>query len=279
MLLKNAVAILSGAGRRNGVGAATAKLLAKEGCHILINCLKNAQQAKDIVDDCKNEGVEAELFIGDATKSASCHQMSELVKSKWGRADILVNCLGVTKGAPYEKLDRLDENDFNKIFAVNATAPYLMSQAFQSMLRESGDGVIVNVSSAAGITGKGSSIAYAAAKGAENTLTLALAQALSPEVRVNAVCPSFIDSSWWEETFHGKNDQYKALVKSMQDNNLLRKVLRPSDVAYTILSIIHNPVMTGELIRLDAGAHIGKANPREEREEKAKELKTSTSLS
>lgn len=263
MLLKDAVAILSGAGRTNGVGATTAKLLAKEGCHILINCLKNNHQAQAIVETCRSLGVEAEVFIADATKKAACHQMSNLVKKKWGRADILINCLGVTKGASYEKLNELNEEDFAKLFAVNATAPYLMCQAFQDMLRNSGNGVVVNVSSAAGITGKGSSIAYAAAKGAENTLTLALAQALSPEVRVNAVCPSFIDSSWWEDKFDGKQDKYKMLLNSIQEGNLLKRVLRPSDVAYTILSIIQNPVMTGELIRLDAGAHIGKANLRE----------------
>lgn len=147
-----------------------------------------------------------------------------------------------------------------------------MAQAFQKMLRQSGNGTIVNVSSAAGISGKGSSIAYAAAKGGENTLTIALAQALSPEIRVNAVCPSFIDSSWWEEAYFEKEDKYKALIQCMQDSNLLKRVLKPQDVAQTIMTIINNPVMTGELIRLDAGTHIGKANPREQIGEKLKEL-------
>ena len=130
-------------------------------------------------------------------------------------------------------------------------------------MQASGDGALVNVSSAAGISGKGSSIAYAVAKGAENTLTLSLAQALSPEVRVNAVCPSFIDSSWWDEAYQNKQEKYQGLISSMQQSNLLQKVLTPEDVANTILSIIQNPVMTGELIRLDAGMHIGKANKRE----------------
>ena len=262
MIFKGAVAVLSGAGRRNGVGAATARLLAQNGCNILINCLKNKDQALSVVDDCRREGVEAELFVGDVTKSQTCHEMAELVREKWQRTDIVINSLGVTKGASYEKLEQLSEDDFQKMFSVNATAPYLMCQAFQSMLRESGDAAVINVSSAAGITGKGSSIAYAAAKGAENTLTLALAQALSPEVRVNAVCPSFIDSSWWEETFAGKDDKYQSLVKSMQGTNLLRRVLKPQDVAQMIFTVLQNPVMTGELVRLDAGAHVGKANPR-----------------
>ena len=263
MIYKGAVAILAGAGRKNGVGAATARLLAKKGCNILINCLKNEQQALAVAEDCKKHGVDAEIFIGDASKSETCQKMADIVRKKWQRADILINSLGVTKGAPYEKLDQLTEEDFKIIFSVNATAPYLMCQAFQSMLRSSGDGAVINVSSAAGITGKGSSIAYAAAKGAENTLTLALAQALSPEVRVNAICPSFIDSSWWEENFEGREDKYKNLVNNMKGNNLLGRVLRPTDVAQTILTVLDNPVMTGELVRLDAGSHIGKANPRE----------------
>lgn len=264
MLLRGAVAVLTGAGRRNGVGAATARLLAQEGCNVLINCVKSEAQAKSVIEDCKTLGVEADLFMGDVTQQEVCHQMADHVQSRWGRTDVVVNCVGATKGAPYERLDKLDLEDFSKLFATNVTGPYLIAQAFQQSLRQSGDGVFINVSSAAGITGKGSSIAYAAAKGGENTLTLALAQALSPEVRVNAVCPSFIDSSWWEEVYEGKEEKYGALVRSMQESNLLRRVLKPSDVAHTIMSVIHNPVMTGELVRIDSGAHVGKANPREE---------------
>lgn len=262
MLLNGAVAILTGSGRVNGVGAATAELLAKQGCHVLINCIKNELQAQAVVKNCSDFDVDAALFMGDISDATVCQKMANFVKNKWGRADIVVNCVGTTKGAAYERLDQLTENDFSKMFLINATAPFLVAQAFQPLLKQSGDGVIINISSAAGITGKGSSIAYAAAKGAENTLTLALSQALSPEVRVNAVCPSFIDSSWWEEAYMDKQDKYDALVNSMKESNLLNKVLKPIDVAQTILSIIHNPVMTGELIRLNAGAHVGKANPR-----------------
>ena len=201
MNLFNAVAVLIGAGRQNGVGAATAQLLAKAGCNLIINCIKNKQQAAFIADDCKTAGVDVEVMLGDATQPTVCQAIASRANQKWGRADILINCLGVTKGAPYEQLEKLSKEDFQTIYAVNVIAPYLAAQALQPLLRASGDAVIINLSSAAGITGKGSSIAYAAAKGGENTLTLALAQALSPEIRVNAVCPSFIDSAWWEEIF------------------------------------------------------------------------------
>lgn len=263
MFLKNSVAILTGAGRKNGIGAATARLLANEGCHLLINSLKNDQQAEQVAEECRKKGVMANVFIGDLTDTSICQKMVELVTETWGRVDIIVNCLGSTKSAPYEKLGTLRPSDFENIFAVNVFAPFYITQAFQELIKKSENGVIINISSAAGITGKGSSIAYAAAKGAENTLTLALAQALSPEVRVNAICPSFVDSSWWEEAYANKESQYQELVRNIQETTLQRRVLKPEDIAMMILSIINNPGISGELIRLDGGAHIGKANPRE----------------
>lgn len=258
MLSKGSVAILTGAGRVRGVGAATARLLSQRGCHLILNCLKNVDQTEQVASECRSHGVEAEVMQGDLSQVTGCTSLAKLAEKRFGKVDILVNCLGATKSASYDKLDTLGAEDFARLFSINATAPYLITQALHSLLLKSDGACIVNVSSAAGITGKGSSIAYAAAKGAENTLTLALAQALAPLIRVNAICPSFIDSSWWEEAYAGKEEKYAMLLKTMRENNLLGKVLTPDDVARTIMDIIDNPVMTGEIIRLDAGAHLGK---------------------
>jgi 3-oxoacyl-[acyl-carrier protein] reductase len=258
MLGKGAVAILTGAGRLRGVGAATARLLATRGCHLILNCLKNVDQAEQVAAECRTHGIEVEVMQGDLSQAPSCATLAKLAEKRFGKVDILVNCLGATKSASYEKLDALSAEDFARLFAINATAPYLITQALQPLLMKSDRAAIVNVSSAAGITGKGSSIAYAAAKGAENTLTLALAQALAPHVRVNVICPSFIDSSWWEEAYAGKEEKYAMLLKTMRENNVLGKVLTPEDVAKAIVSVIDNPAITGEIIRLDCGAHLGK---------------------
>lgn len=262
MLLKGMVSVLTGSGRINSIGAATARLLARNGSHVVINCLNSKEQAEKVVSECSSYGVSSELFVGDITNTETCKSLATFVKDKFGRVDTIVNCVGATKPASYENLELLNAADFMKLFSVNVIGPYLMAQAFQSMLRESKIASIVNVSSTAALTGISSSIAYATSKGAENSLTLALAQALSPEVRVNAVCPSFVDSSWWETPFKDKKDKYEALVESMKEKNLLKRVIKPEDVALTILSVIQNPVMTGEIIRLDAGAHIGKSNSR-----------------
>ncbi len=259
MMLKNAVAVLIGAGRCNGIGAATAKLLASHGCSILINCLKSKNEAMQVIQECRNSASNAELYMGDVCDEQVCHAMADYVEKKWGKADIVINCQGTTKSASYEDLYALTENDFLNLFRVNALSPYLIVQAFHKLLKKSDSPVVVNVSSSAGITGKGSSIAYAIAKGAENTLTLSLAQALAPDIRVNAVCPSFVDSSWWENSYKENEDKYRNFVSNMKKTNLLEKTLVPLDVAKAILAIVENPAINGELIRLDAGAHIGRA--------------------
>lgn len=262
MILKGMVSVLTGAGRLNSIGAATARLLAKNGSHVVINCLNSKSQAEKVVSECAAYGVSSELFVGDVTDAATCKNLSDFVKNKFGKVDTIVNCVGSTHPAPYEKLELLTAADFMKLFATNAIGPYLIAQAFQGLLRESKIASITNVSSTAALTGISSSIAYATAKGAENSLTLALAQALSPEVRVNAVCPSFVDSSWWEIPFKDKKEKYEALLQTMKEKNLLNRVIKPEDVALAIFSVIQNPVMAGEIIRLDAGVHIGKANTR-----------------
>lgn len=261
MNIKGQVAIITGAGRQGGVGAAVAKLLSQQGCNLVLNCLNNETEIQQVAQDCRQYSVDVITHVGDLTQESMCQELAQLAKSKFGKVNIVVNCLGFSKAIPTERLDLITPELFEKTFQVNTLAPFLIAKAFQQLLKESGNGVLINVSSTAGFTGKSSSLPYAVAKGALNTLTLTLAQALSPEIRVNAVCPSFIDSSWWRDKFPDQA-KYESLKQSMKDSNLLRRVLEPKDVALSILCTINNPVMTGELIKLDAGMSLGKANPR-----------------
>lgn len=261
MDIKGQVAVITGAGRQGGVGAATAKRLAATGCRLILNCLNSQDEIQQVAADCRHHGVDVLIHIGDLTNESVCQELAQLTQEKFGKADIVVNCLGFSKSIPTERVDLVTTELFEKTLQVNTIAPFLIAKAFHQLLKESGQGVLVNVSSTAGLTGKSSSLPYAVAKGALNTLTLALAQAFSPEIRVNAVCPSFIDSSWWRDKFADQT-KYENLKQGISDSNLLGRVLEPKDVAAVIISIIENPSMTGELIKLDAGAHIGKANPR-----------------
>lgn len=259
MELKGKIAVITGAGRLGGVGAATAHLLAAAGCNIVLNCLNETPEIYQIANECKNLSIEASIFIGDLTDESVCNDLAKFSAKESNCVDFLINCLGYSESIPMSRLDLVDAALFQKILAINTIAPFLLAKAFQPFLTNSSNAAIVNISSTAGFTGKSSSLPYSVAKGALNTLTLSLSQALSPKVRVNAVCPSFIDSSWWRGKFMDPA-KYEALKQSMSQNNLLNRVLSPDDVALAILSIIKNPAITGELIRLDAGAHIGSVN-------------------
>src|ERR671923_2888002 len=133
---------------------------------------------------------------GDVARDADCQALVAQALAAWGRLDALVNSAGITKFVPAKNLAALTGDDFERIFAVNLKGAYQMARAAAPALTASGAGAIVNISSHSAFTGLGSSIAYAASKGALNTLTLSLARALAPEVRVNAVCPGFVDTRW-----------------------------------------------------------------------------------
>ena len=254
--MKDLHVVITGAAKKRSVGAALALTLAGSGCSLLLNCLKNTEEITFLRKECEKQGAEVEVVVGDLSQYETCQAILEKINNKWAKVDVLVNCLGKTKAAPYNRLSALSKDDFLDLYSVNVVAPYLIVEALEPMLRKSNDPVVINVSSSAGMTGKGSSIAYAAAKGAENTLTLALARALSPAIRVNAVCPSFIDSSWWDEPFSGKEEEYKKFIEKMKSSSPLQKILTPEMVAKEIINLIQNTSVTGELVRLSCGAHL-----------------------
>ena len=253
------VAVITGAGRLKGVGAATARLLAQRQINLVLNCLHESDEIHQIAQECRAFGIETEIYVADLTQEAHCIELAHFTQKKFNRVDSLINCIGYSQPIAFDRIDLVETALFEKVFQINTLAPFMLAKAFHSALKASDDGVLINISSTAGLTGKSSSIPYSVAKGALNTLTLSLAQALSPHVRVNAVCPSFIDSSWWRDTFPDK-EKYEALKASAAARNLLHKALTPENVAIAILSIMDNSAMTGELIRLDAGAHIGIGN-------------------
>jgi 3-oxoacyl-[acyl-carrier protein] reductase len=125
-------------------------------------------------------------------------------------------------------------------------------------MKAAGRGAVVNVSSIAGVMGVGSSIAYAASKGALNTMTLSLARALGPEVRVNTICPGFIQGRWLRGGMG--DDAYEAAKMHQERTTPLRKAGTPDDMAQAAVWLIEGAdLITGEVLIVDAGAHLGAA--------------------
>ena len=111
---------------------------------------------------------------------------------------MLVNNAGTTKFCAHQDLDGLSKDDFLHLYAVNTVGPYQMTRAAEKALRQAGTAQVINMASIAGLAGVGSSIAYAASKGALLTMTKSLARVLGPEIRVNAICPGFVQGEWLE---------------------------------------------------------------------------------
>src|SRR5262245_51089360 len=183
------VAIVTGSA--TGIGAAIATALARAGWNVVINYTKSAADARRTEAACKRLGAEAIIVQGDVAEDSACRAMAQAALRRWRRIDALVNNAGMTKFVGAADLEGMESEDFQRIFDVNVLGAHQMTRAAASALKRS-RGAIVNVSSNSGFSGFGSSMAYAASKGAINTLTLGLARALAPEVRVNAVCPGFV---------------------------------------------------------------------------------------
>jgi 3-oxoacyl-[acyl-carrier protein] reductase len=240
-------------GSSSGVGAATALSLARLGWRVAINFSKSAAAAEETAQACIRAGGEAITVRADVAQDADCRSLARAALEKWGRLDGLVNNAGTTRFASMRELDALSAEDFQRIYSVNVIAAYQMIRACEAALREA-KGAVVNVSSIAGTMGLGSSVAYACSKGALNTLTLALARSLGPDIRVNAVLPGFIETRWLKE---GLGDKYAQAREGYSRQSALATVLTPEDVAACIVALLQATKITGQLQTIDAGRGLG----------------------
>jgi 3-oxoacyl-[acyl-carrier protein] reductase len=247
------VAIITGSG--TGVGAATALLLTQHGYNILINYSRSEADAKATQATCDAAGADTLVVQGDVADDSACKALAQAAVQRWGRIDALVNNAGISTFTGAANWDVLDMETFSRIYAVNTVGAFQMVRACAPHLRAV-QGSVVNVSSIAGALGIGSSVPYIASKGALNSMTLYLARALAPDIRVNAVCPGLITSRWFVD---GLGQEGFEKVKAMTESSSpLERASSVQDVAEAIVWLITSArTMTGELLLLDGGIHLG----------------------
>ena len=256
MQVKDWVVLITGGG--TGVGAAAAQMLAKDGARIAINYSRSAREAEDTARACEALGGETHVCQGDVSKDEDCRRMVAETIAKWGRIDGLMNNAGTTLLVADNNLDSLSADDFLNIYSVNVIGAYQMTRAVAPHMKAQGRGSIVNTSSIAGVMGIGSSIAYAASKGAMNTMTLSLARLLAPEIRVNAIAPGFITGRWWLDRLG--QEAYDKMVAGVEQSVPLNHAGTPEDMAETALFLLTSGAnITGEILLCDGGHHLGGA--------------------
>jgi 3-oxoacyl-[acyl-carrier protein] reductase len=247
-------------GSASGLGAATAIILAKDRARIVVNYSSSKKEAEQTADLCRSAGGEIVVVQGDVSRDADCKRIVAAA-APWGRLDALINNAGTTKHMAHGNLDGLSAEDFQRLFGVNTIGPFQMVRAARGLLEAGAKAsarasAVVNVSSVAGISGIGSSIAYAASKGALNTITFSLARALAPLIRVNTVCPGYIDTPWFTK---GRGEE---AAKQVRDNVIARVPLKVASSAEDIAALVcflatpQSSNMTGEVVRMDAGLHL-----------------------
>ncbi len=242
-------------GSSSGIGAAMARLYAANGWDVVVNYSRDPAPAEAVAAECRALGVDALVVRADVAADADCRRLAAEVERRFGHADVLVINAGTTKFVAAQDLDGLEAEDFHRIYGVNVIGPFQMIRALHPLLKTRSGAGIVNVSSIASMMGIGSSIAYMASKGALNAMTVGLARALGPTVRVNAIAPGLVETPWLQSGLGA--ERYAAAVQGYRARSALDAVLTPEDVADAAWWLgARAAKTTGEVLLLDAGLRI-----------------------
>ena len=246
MDLRGAVALVTGG--NGGLGQRICHALAREGAHVAVMYAASKDQAESVARELATSyQVAAQAFQCDISDPASVTALVAAVHARFGKIDILINDAAYNKAIRFEDLDNLTEEVWEKIMAVNLTGPMRMTKAVGTLMKKQGNGRIVNISSVAGLTPTGSSIAYAVSKAGLNHLTRCMAVALAPEVLVNCVAPGLLEGT--RATANLRPEQ----ITNSASSSLLKKAADKDDCAEMALAMCKTETMTGQTVVIDAG--------------------------
>jgi len=244
-------------GASSGIGAACALRFARAGYSVAIGNLGAATRvdAEAVAAQCRETGADVMIVDCDVSRDDDCVAAIGAVRERFRRLDALVNSAGVTRVIPHDDFEQLDAAEFERVYRVNTIGVYQMTRAAAPLLRESATPArstsVVQISSLAGLNGTGSSLAYAASKGAVNTITLSLARSLAPNVRVNAIAPGMVDDGLLQHVLDAS--RYAAVIDRMTMNAPLKRVSQPVEIAEIALFLCNAPAITGQVVAAENG--------------------------
>jgi len=249
-------------GASTGLGRAIAVETAQRGARaVIINYASSADEAGQTGALVQAEGAEAVLVQADVADDDACRRIAAAAEP-FGKIDALFNNAGTTVFAGnHGDLDAVSAQDFQRLYAVNVIGPFQMIRAARPLLEKATSVAgVVNTSSIAAVMGIGSSVPYAASKGALNTMTLSLARALAPKIRVNAVCPGFIDTPWFGRNVGAQG--VEQMRQAVAERTPLKVASTAEDIAGAAVFLASPAArhITGETLIVDAGSHLGQAS-------------------
>jgi len=241
--LTGKTAIVTGASR--GIGRASALALAKAGAQVLVHYGRDAKEAEAVVGEIRAAGGQADAIAVDLAAPDGAHELAKQAREIIGsRLDILVANAGVSKAASIEELT---VEDFDKLFAVNVRAPYFLVQQLLPITS------VILVSSLAARATIGTLSAYAATKGALDTLVKHFAAALGPRgIRVNAIAPGAVQTDMSDFL---KTDAGRDFALGMQ---ALKRLAQPDDIGDVVAFLASDAArwITGDTLQVDGGSKL-----------------------
>jgi len=250
--LEGSVGVVTGGA--TGIGRAVCLELARAGAKgVVVNYSRSAADATATVAELAALGVEGLPVKADVAREGEVKAMVAQAMEHFSRIDVLVNNAGTTRFIPFPDLDAVSDEVWQQILGVNLMGPWYAARAAAPHLRQS-RGCIINVASIAGIRASGSSLPYGVSKAALTQLTRALAVALAPEVRVNAVLPGLVSSRWFRQSFG--EEAAAAQERAMASRTPLKAVATPEQVAQAVMGLIRSDIVTGQHLVVDGGLNI-----------------------
>lgn len=241
--LSGKVAVVTGAG--GGIGSVICRTLAGAGARVVLTYRQSERQTREVMGSLAGEG--HMMACAPVEDSAGLKRLAEQVASRYSKVDLLVNNAGVTRFVAHDDLDGLDDELIDHIFRVNWRGAFACVRAFRDLLAAGDGGVVVNISSIAGISGIGSNVAYCASKAAMNCMTVSLARALAPKIRVLAIAPAVVEGEYAQKL----DPQWR---REQEERAPLKRLVHPQDVANAVLAATTALTFsTGMVIVVDGG--------------------------
>jgi ketoreductase RED2 len=237
--LDGMVAIVTGSS--SGIGEATARRLSALGASVVVNSASSVAAGEAVAAALPSPSLYVQADISD---QAQGQHLLDATIERFGRLDLLVNNAGWTTVVPHTDLDALTDEIFLKTFEVNVFGTWWLTKAAMPLLRQSGDGHVITITSIAGVRPVGSSIAYSMTKAALNQMTQLLAKSHGP-VRFNAVAPGLVATPWTAD--------WTTLHEGMKHINPLKRSATPDDCAEAVLALVRNRYVNGEIFVVDGG--------------------------
>lgn len=238
--LNNKIAIVTGS--TSGIGQAIARMLSQEGTKVVINSVSSQESGRLLAEELQGFYCSADIGIEE-----DCERLIATTIQHFGRLDFLINNAGAIGRLPSNDMMDVSNEIFSRMLNTNVVGTWCLTRHAIPYLKQSQDGVIINITSVAGTDAAAatSSMPYAVCKAGLNHMTKLLAKELGPEIRVNAIAPGLIKTP--------RSQGFTAAIDKFTQRTPVKHIGEPKDIAEIALALIKSDYINGEIVVVDGG--------------------------